>query len=122
MFADDVLVYGQATIQEANSSSITFVLSHVKFQTGPNLPFFLVLMLLKLLFKRLSKFFLFLPWIAISPILVIRLFFLPKNRTVAYSFVLDKFMNAYKPNMLSHAAGLELIRSVVPRYSCLLYG
>ena len=34
---------------------------------------------------------------------------------VAYNFVLDKFMNklpAYKANMLSHAARLELILSV----------
>ena len=38
-----------------------------------------------------------------------------KNRTIAYNFVLDKFMAklpAYKANMLSHAARLELIRSV----------
>uniref|UniRef100_A0A8R7UVC7 Reverse transcriptase zinc-binding domain-containing protein n=1 Tax=Triticum urartu TaxID=4572 RepID=A0A8R7UVC7_TRIUA len=38
-----------------------------------------------------------------------------KNRTVAYNFVIDKFLNklpAYKANMLSHAARLELIRSV----------
>ena len=37
------------------------------------------------------------------------------NRSVAYNFVLDKFMNklpAYKANLLSHAARLELIRSV----------
>lgn len=38
-----------------------------------------------------------------------------KNRSVAYNFVLDKFVNklpAYKANMLSHAARLELIRPV----------
>ena len=38
-----------------------------------------------------------------------------KNRAAAYNFVLDKFMNklpAYKANLLSHAARLELIRSV----------
>ncbi|XP_048556004.1 uncharacterized protein LOC125536777 isoform X3 [Triticum urartu] len=38
-----------------------------------------------------------------------------KNRGAAYNFVLDKFLNklpSYKANMLSHAARLELIRSV----------
>ena len=38
-----------------------------------------------------------------------------KNRSEAYSFILDKFktkLNTYKANSLSHAARLELINSV----------
>ena len=38
-----------------------------------------------------------------------------KNRVLAYNFVLDKFLQklpSYKANLLSHAARLELIRSV----------
>uniref|UniRef100_A0A453D719 Reverse transcriptase domain-containing protein n=1 Tax=Aegilops tauschii subsp. strangulata TaxID=200361 RepID=A0A453D719_AEGTS len=118
LFADDLLVCGQATCQEAqamanlihhfcassgqtpnwNKSAILFS-SHVPQQVMDDIKIIFPVATLDNNFTHLGH-----------PLI------LPaNNRATAYNFVLDKFLNklpSYKANMLSHAARLELIRSV----------
>ena len=118
LFADDLLVCGHATYQEAqtmasliqhfcalsgqtpiwNKSAILFS-NHVSQNIINNINQVFPVANLDANFTHLGH-----------PLI------LPaKNRGAAYNFVLDKFLNklpSYKANMLSHAARLELIRSV----------
>ena len=118
LFADDLLVCGQASIREAQM--MAQIIQHFCDQSGqtPNWS---------------KSAILFSAYVNQSTIADIRSIFpvssmdesfnhlghpliLPaKNRVVAYNFVLDKFkakLPSYKANMLSHAARLELIRAV----------
>ena len=118
LFADDLLVCGQATIQEANA--MAQLIQHFCSISGqtPNWPKSAILFSSRVSQPTMQEIKQVFPVSSLDtnfthlghPLI------LPaKNRTVAYNFVLDKFMNklpAYKANMLSHAARLELIRSV----------
>uniref|UniRef100_A0A8R7VB34 Reverse transcriptase domain-containing protein n=1 Tax=Triticum urartu TaxID=4572 RepID=A0A8R7VB34_TRIUA len=118
LFADDLLVCGQATMQEANS--MAQLIHHFCYISGqtPNWAKSAILFsthVSQTTIQEIKQVF---------PVSIMDNNFthlghpliLPaKNRTAAYNFVIDKFLNklpAYKANMLSHAARLELIRSV----------
>nr|XP_020200447.1 uncharacterized protein LOC109786279 [Aegilops tauschii subsp. strangulata] len=118
LFADDPLVCGQATVQEATSmaqlihhfcsisgQTPNWTKSAIMFSSHVSPA---VIQELKQIFPvpNIDSNFSHLGHPLILP---------AKNRTAAYNFVLDKFVNklpTYKANMLSHAARLELIRSV----------
>lgn len=118
LFADDLLVCGKATMQEA--TSMAHIIQHFCSISGqtPNWAKSAILFSthvsqatiqdIKQIFpvSNMDSNFTHLGHPLILP---------AKNRVAAYNFVLDRFMNklpAYKANMLSHAARLELIRSV----------
>lgn len=118
LFADDLLVCGQATQQEA--TTMAYILHHFCAHSGqtPNWNKSAILFsanvqpvtvsIIKSIFPvpDMTSNFTHLGHPLILP---------AKNRTAAYNFVLDKFLAklpSYKANMLSHAARLELIRSV----------
>uniref|UniRef100_A0A8R7PPL8 Reverse transcriptase domain-containing protein n=1 Tax=Triticum urartu TaxID=4572 RepID=A0A8R7PPL8_TRIUA len=118
LFADDLLVCGQATMQEANS--MAQLIHHFCYISGqtPNWAKSAILFsthVSQTTIQEIKQVF---------PVSIMDNNFthlghpliLPaKNRTATYNFVIDKFLNklpAYKANMLSHAARLELIRSV----------
>ena len=118
LFADDLLVCGQATHQEA--STMAHILHHFCTLSGqtPNWNKSAILFSANVHPVAMSHIK------AIFPVpdmtndfthLGHPLILPAKNRTSAYNFVLQKFLSklpSYKANMLSHAARLELIRYV----------
>lgn len=118
LFADDLLVCGKATTQEATMmASIIQRFCEASSQT-PNWNKSAILFSANVSHAIIQEFQ------HIFPVPVMDHNFthlghpliLPaKNRSAAYNFVLDRFMAklpTYKANMLSHAARLELIKSV----------
>ncbi|XBH90806.1 hypothetical protein VPH35_082361 [Triticum aestivum] len=118
LFADDLLVCGQASLQEART--MAHLINHFCSISGqtPNWAKSAILFSshvpqammqdIKQIFpvSNLDSNFTHLGHALVLP---------AKRRATAYNFVLDKFLNKlpiYKANMLSHAARLELIRSV----------
>ena len=118
LFADDLLVCGQATLQEAHA--MANLIQHFCSISGqtPNWAKSAILLSshvpnttmqeIKQIFpvSNLDSNFTHLGHPLVLP---------AKNRVAAYNFVIDKFLNKLptsKANMLSHAARLKLIRSV----------
>lgn len=118
LFADDLLVCGQASIQEANS--MKQILQRFCGQSGQipnwsksgiicskNVPTTTTHLIKKIFpVPTIDNNFTHLGHPLILP---------GKNRTAAYNFVFDKFkskLSTYKADKLSHAARIELIRSV----------
>jgi hypothetical protein len=118
LFADDLLVCGQATYQEA--SRIKQIIHHFCFHSGqmPNWTKSGIIFSKHVAPANRQEIMHIFPVPEIDtnfthlghPLI------LPgKNRTAAYDFVLDKFkskLSTYKAGKLSHAARLELIKSV----------
>lgn len=119
LFADDLLVCGHASVQEA--MAMASIISHFCSASGqtPNWSKSAILFSAKVSQHMISQIK------NIFPVPDMDSFFthlghpliLPaKNRASAYNFVADRFLtkfSGYKANTLSHAARLELIRSVL---------
>jgi hypothetical protein len=118
LFADDLLVCGQATIQEANN--MKEILQQFCAQSGqtPNWSKSGIIFSKKvpsITIHAIKQIFP-VPTIDSSFIHLGHPLIIPgKNRDAAYNFVFDKFkskLSTYKADKLSHAARLELIKSV----------
>jgi hypothetical protein len=117
LFADDLLVCGRASIQEA--SAMAQIIQHFCSASGqtPNWTksaFLFSSNVSQAMIHDIKSFFPVANMDATFSHLGHPLILPANNRSAAYHFVLHKFQNklpAYKANLLSHAARLELIRS-----------